>query len=117
MDPTPGLLSESLPTVGLTLIAVEGKVLEPVKARLPGRLVTELNCYQYSGFPYAQTCPLQLLSSHGTLKSLHVRWAKLGRYLARAKNPPPGNMVLWRELTRLTDIHLGFELRNRVVCN
>ena len=37
--------------------------------------------------------------------------AKLGGYLARAKDPPPGNMVLWRGLTRLTDIHLGFNLR------
>lgn len=37
--------------------------------------------------------------------------AKLGGYLARGKDPPPGNMVLWRGLTRLTDIHLGFNLR------
>jgi hypothetical protein len=43
--------------------------------------------------------------------------AKLGGYLARAGDPPPGNMVLWRGLTRLTDIHLGFELRNQVVGN
>ena len=39
--------------------------------------------------------------------------AKLGGYLARAKDPPPGNLVLWRGLTRLTDILLGFELSNR----
>ena len=38
--------------------------------------------------------------------------AKLGGYLARAKDPPPGNLVLWRGLTRLTDILLGFELTN-----
>ncbi len=30
---------------------------------------------------------------------------------------PPGNIVLWRGLTRLTDIHFGFELSNRVVGN
>lgn len=36
--------------------------------------------------------------------------AKLGGYLARAHDPPPGNMVLWRGLTRLTDICLGLEL-------
>ena len=42
-----------------------------------------------------------------------VQIAKLGGYLARAKDPPPGNLVLWRELTRLTDIILGFELTNR----
>jgi hypothetical protein len=43
--------------------------------------------------------------------------AKLGGYLARTKDPPPGNMVLWRGLTRLTDIQLGYELRNRIVGN
>jgi Transposase Tn5 dimerisation domain len=46
-----------------------------------------------------------------------VAIARLGGYLARAKDPPPGNMVLWRGLTRLMDIHLGFELRGRVVGN
>ena len=43
--------------------------------------------------------------------------AKLGGYLARGKDPPPGNMVLWRGLSRLTDIQFGFELRKRVVGN
>ena len=41
-----------------------------------------------------------------------VQIAKLGGYLARAKDPPPGNLVLWRGLTRLTDMLLGFALRN-----
>jgi hypothetical protein len=43
--------------------------------------------------------------------------ARLGGYLARTKDPPPGTMVLWRGLSRLTDIHLGFELRNRLMSN
>ena len=42
-----------------------------------------------------------------------LRVAKLGGYLARAKDPPPGNLVLWRGLSRLTDILLGFELNDR----
>jgi hypothetical protein len=42
-----------------------------------------------------------------------VQMTKLGGYLARAKDPPPGNLVLWRGLTRLTDILPGFELTNR----
>jgi Transposase DNA-binding/Transposase DDE domain len=46
-----------------------------------------------------------------------VAIAKLGGYLARAKDPPPGNMVIWRGLTRLMDIQLGFELSNPVVGN
>jgi hypothetical protein len=39
-----------------------------------------------------------------------VKLAKLGGYLARANDPPPGNTVIWRGLRRLTDIQLGFEL-------
>ena len=46
-----------------------------------------------------------------------VAIAKLGGYLAREKDPPPGNMVVWRGLTRLADIVLGFELNNEVVGN
>jgi len=36
--------------------------------------------------------------------------AKLGGYLARSSDPPPGNMVMWRTLSRLSDIQLGFEM-------
>jgi len=36
--------------------------------------------------------------------------AQLGGYLARANDPPPGNMVMWRGMARLTDIELGFML-------
>ena len=43
--------------------------------------------------------------------------AKLGGYLAREKDPPPGNMVIWRGLTRLADLCLGFELNEPVVGN
>jgi hypothetical protein len=34
--------------------------------------------------------------------------ARLGGYLARAGNAPPGNTVMWRGLSRLTGIELGF---------
>jgi hypothetical protein len=37
-----------------------------------------------------------------------VRVAKLGGYLGRTRDAPPGNTVLWRGMARLTDIHLGF---------
>lgn len=43
--------------------------------------------------------------------------ARLGGYLGRAGDPPPGNMVLWRGLSRLTDIHLGVELGRKLVGN
>ena len=40
--------------------------------------------------------------------------ARLGGYLARAKDPPPGNTVIWRGLSRLIDIQLGFELNLKI---
>ena len=39
-----------------------------------------------------------------TLSFYLTKLARLGGYLARAKDPPPGNTVIWRGLTRLTDI-------------
>ena len=41
------------------------------------------------------------------LGSYLTKIAKLGGYLARKKDPPPGNIVMWRGLSRLTDIKLG----------
>ena len=39
-----------------------------------------------------------------------IKIARLGGYLARANDPPPGNIVMWRGLARLTDIKLGATL-------
>lgn len=44
-----------------------------------------------------------------SLSSYITKLARLGGYLARADDSPPGNIVMWRGLTRLTDIVLGFE--------
>lgn len=41
-----------------------------------------------------------------TLSRYITKLAKLGGYLARKNDPPPGNTVIWRGLTRLTDIVL-----------
>ncbi|MDX6463874.1 MAG: hypothetical protein QOE55_7571, partial [Acidobacteriaceae bacterium] len=40
-----------------------------------------------------------------------------GGYLARSHDPPPGNMVVWRGLSRLTDIQVGFLLGAQLVGN
>jgi hypothetical protein len=42
-----------------------------------------------------------------TLSHYLTRVARLGGYLARANDQPPGNTVMWRGLSRLTDIALG----------
>ena len=39
-----------------------------------------------------------------------VQLARLGGYLDRASDPPPGNIVMWRGLARLTDLTLGYSL-------
>ena len=46
-----------------------------------------------------------------------VKLARLGGYLARAHDPPPGNTVIWRGLTRLTDIELGIMIGAQLVGN
>jgi len=43
-----------------------------------------------------------------TLSTYLIKIARLGGYLARAHDSPSGNMVMWRGLSRLTDIELGF---------
>ena len=40
-----------------------------------------------------------------------------GGYLARAKDPPPGNADMWRGMSRLTDIELGFVMGAQLVGN
>jgi hypothetical protein len=52
-----------------------------------------------------------------TLSTYLIKIAKLGGYLARTKDSPPGNMVMWRGLYRLIDIELGFLLGVQVVGN
>lgn len=43
--------------------------------------------------------------------------AKLGGYLNRKNDGPLGNTVMWRGLSRLTDIHLGVDLAKGLVGN
>jgi len=46
-----------------------------------------------------------------------TKLAQLGGYLARRSDSPPGNMVMWRGLSRLTDIELGFLMGAKLVGN
>jgi hypothetical protein len=56
----------------------------------------------------------QMVSNAGNRQATPVslnfyltKLARLGGYLARTSDPPPGNTVVWRGLSRLTDIRLG----------
>jgi hypothetical protein len=45
-----------------------------------------------------------------TLGDYLLQLARLGGYLSRAHDPPPGNLVVWRGLRRVADIQIGFLL-------
>jgi hypothetical protein len=59
----------------------------------------------------------QAASRRKTLSHYLIKIARLGGYLARANDPPPGNMVMWRGLSRLTDIGLGAVIGVKIVGN
>jgi hypothetical protein len=52
-----------------------------------------------------------------TLSHYLTKIARLGGYLARASDPPPGNTVMWRGLSRLTDIELGAIIGAKILGN
>src|SRR5436309_3134966 len=47
-------------------------------------------------------------SPYQSLWDYLIKVARLGGYLACAHDPPPGNTVMWRGLSRLADIELGY---------
>jgi len=52
-----------------------------------------------------------------SLKSRVIQLARLGGYLNRNNDGPPGNTVIWRGMARLTDIEIGFQLGAQLVGN
>jgi len=77
-----------------------------VSPDLPAKLVftdTEIKLLEH-------LIPMNDRSRRKTIGRFLTRLAKLGGSLGRTRDAPPGNMVHWRGMTRLTDIHLGFSL-------
>jgi hypothetical protein len=56
-------------------------------------------------------------SQNKTLSTYLTKIARLGGYLARAKDPPPGNQVIWKGMSRLMDMQLGFIIGAKLVGN
>ena len=52
-----------------------------------------------------------------SVSSYLVQLARLGGYLARTGDSPPGNNVIWKGLSRLTDIEMGFLIGAKLVGN
>jgi len=81
-----------------------------VSPKLPARLVftdTEIKLLDH-------LVPVKDNSRSKKIGPCLIRLARLGGYLARAGDAPPGNLVLWRGMARLVDIHLGFSLAKNV---
>ena len=52
-----------------------------------------------------------------SLQTSLTQLARLGGYMGRASDVPPGNTVIWRGLSRLTDIAIGYQLGTQNVGN
>jgi hypothetical protein len=79
----------------------------------PGKAFTELDQYLLDELvPDKSAQPAKPTMAHYI-----VKLARLGGYLARAHDPPPGNTVIWRGLSRLTDIELGIMIGAQLVGN
>jgi len=48
-----------------------------------------------------------------TLSTYLIEIARLGGYLARRRDPPPGNIIMWRGWSRFMDIQLGAALATK----
>jgi hypothetical protein len=70
--------------------------------------------------PQEKTVLDKLFGSPGkrdNLSTYLIRIARLGGYLARTNDGPPGTTIMWRGLCRLTDIQFGFLLAKGDVGN
>ena len=75
----------------------------PLEIKLLNRLIPE---------------PIDRESRRGpSLNSCLTQLARLGGYLNRAGDAPAGNTVIWRGLSRLTDIEIGYLLGSQNVGN
>ena len=59
---------------------------------------------------FTETCKKFSINPWQYMKDTLDRLARLGGYLNRRHDGPPGHTVLWRGMTRLADIQLGYDL-------
>ena len=80
----------------------------------PGLALTRSECHLLDQIVKEKTTPY---AKEKRLSAYLIKVAQLGGYLARRNDPPPGNIVMWRGMSRLTDIQLGFQLGAALVGN
>jgi hypothetical protein len=114
---------EDIDAVGKTRINVAGG-----RADRRPRYYTGCGILMHSSLAVTTALEIQILhrlapdsqpgsSRSSTLQSCLTKLACLGGYLNRAKDPPPGNMVIWRGMSRPTDIEIGFLMATANVGN
>jgi hypothetical protein len=67
-------------------------------------VLTKVEIHLFNGAMRTPSGKAQTLSNYTT------KLARLGGYLARVGDPPPGNAVIWRGLSRLRDIEFGAKI-------
>jgi hypothetical protein len=82
-------------------------------AASPDKAFTELDQYLLDELMPAK------VGSHPTtsIADYIIKLARLGGYLGCAHDPPPGNTVIWRGLSRLTEIELSIMIGVQFVGN
>jgi hypothetical protein len=80
----------------------------------PGLALTRSECHLLDQIVKEKTTPC---AKAKPLSAYLIKIARLGGYLARKNDPPPGNIVMWRGMSRLTDVQLGFQLGVELVGN
>ena len=90
--------------------AVPDLALTPIEMQLLDHLVKDKN-------DRAPTKTKGKAKSPPTLSHYIIKIARLGGYLARANDPPPGNMTMWKGLSRLIDIEIGAIAAAEIVGN
>lgn len=86
-------------------------------AAAPAKALTPMETHLLDELVKTQSPPAGKRRRRKRLVDYLTKVAQLGGYLARASDPPPGNLVMWRGLTRLTDIQLGFTLATKLMGN
>ena len=88
---------------GMTEFAKPSLAFTPLEIDLLARLAADRQKARDQRFPTIPSCLRQLARIQGTLD--------------RACDPPPGNIVIWRGMSRLSDIAFGFQLGAQLVGN
>lgn len=100
-----------IPVVSWRMFFLSGRVPSPDAA--PDSVLTFA---EITALDQIDACRTRPRVQRPTLAAYLLQIAMLGGYLARKHDPPPGNMVVWRGMTRLHDIAFGISIGSSRRC-